>query len=578
MPDSPESPGGPRSAEAWLRGEARASAKAELQRAMILSALGAALVVPQAWLLAHALALVVMEGAPIADALPWLAPVPVLLILRFLLVHAGDRAALGAGARLKVHVRDALLSRLLAPRRPAVATGEAVSAVVEGVDALEPYVTRYLAHLGILAAVPLVILAVVLPRDWISGLVLACTAPAIPIFMILIGNGAARLSRRQWQETVRLSGKLLDGLQRLGLLRALNAGPQEERRLAAAAEAYRRSTMAVLRVAFLSSLALEFFATVGVAVVAVLIGFRLLAGEMAFEVGFFVLLLAPEFYAPLRQLGADHHARMEALAAAERLIALAGPPPAEAGSARPDFGKQIGLACEEIEFAYEPGVPIISGVSLYVAPGMITALAGPSGAGKSTLLALLLGQLRPRAGRVLVDGHDLAEIDPEYWLAQVALVPQRPYMFAGSVLDNIRLADPAASPERVRAAARKAQAEAFIEALPQGYDTPLGEHGATLSGGQVQRIALARAFLKERARLLVMDEGAAGLDRETEAALGTAIRELARDRTTLLIAHRPATLALADHCFFLDHGRLSADVPEAQADMARRIAEAGGRS
>lgn len=575
MPDASDTPGRTKSAEAWLRGEARAAAGPDLRRAMALSALGAALVVPQAWLLARGLALVVIDGAALARALPWLAPVPALLLLRFLLVHAADRAALTAGARLKARVRGALLARLLAPGRPAVATGEVASGVVEGVDALEPYAARYLAHLGVLAALPLVVLAVVLPRDWISGLVLICTAPAIPVFMILIGKGAERLNRRHWQETARLSGRLLDGLQRLGLLRALNAGAQEEGRLAAAAEDYRRSTMAVLRVAFLSSLALEFFATVGVALVAVLIGFRLLDGAMAFETGFFVLLLAPEFYAPLRQLGADHHARMEALAAAERLIALAGPPRAEAGRARPAFGPRIALACEGLDFAYGPGVPGVTGVTLRLAPGEITALAGPSGAGKSTLLALLLGFLRPDAGRVLVDGQDLAGIDPEHWLAQVALVPQRPYMFAGSVLDNIRLADPAASPAHVRAAARRAQAEGFIDALPQGYDTPLGEHGATLSGGQVQRIALARAFLKERARILVMDEGAAGLDRETEGALGAAIRDLARDRTTLLVAHRPATLALAHRVLLIDRGRL-VDAPRTRAGSPAQLVEAGG--
>lgn len=578
MPDPSEDPGDARAAEAWLRGEARAAGGPELRRAMALSALGGALVVPQAWLLAHALALVVIAGAPLSAALPWLLPAPALLVLRFALAHAADRAALTAGARLKARVRGALLARLLAPGRPAVATGEAANAVVEGVDALEPYAARYLAHLGLLAALPPLILAVVLPRDWISGLALLCTAPAIPLFMALIGAGAERLNRRQWQETARLSGRLLDGLQRLGLLRALNAGPQEERRLAEASDAYRRSAMAVLRVAFLSSLALEFFATVGVALVAVLIGFRLLAGELAFETGFFVLLLAPEFYAPLRQLGADRHARMEAVAAAERLIALAIPPAAEPGRARPAFGSRIALACEGLDFAYGPGAPGVSGVTLRVAPGEIVALAGPSGAGKSTLLHLLLGFLRPDAGRVLVDGRDLAGIDPEHWMAQVALAPQRPHMFAGSVLDNIRLADPTASPARVRAAARRAQAEAFIEALPRGYDTPLGEHGATLSGGQVQRVALARAFLKEGARVLVMDEGAASLDRETEAALGAAIRDLAVGRTTFLVAHRPATLALADRVLVLDRGRLVAERAGARAEAAPAGAFAGAGS
>lgn len=430
-------------------------------------------------------------------------------------------------------------------------------------DALDPYVSRFMAHLGVLAALPPLILAVVLPRDWISGLVLLATAPVIPLFMVLLGQGAERANRRQWQRLARLSARLLDGLQRLATLKALNAGAREASRLAAAAEDYRRSTMGVLRVAFLSALALEFFATVGIAVVAVLIGFRLLDGALGFEAAFFVLLLAPEFYAPLRQLGVDYHARMEALAAAERILALLEDAPGPAGATRPDFGCGITLACEGVGFAWEPGRPAVAQASLRLAPGTVTALVGPSGAGKSTLLSLLLGFIQPQQGRVTVAGHDLRDIDPDWWLRHVALVPQRPHMFAGSVLDNIRLGDPAIGLDRVRAAARQAAADGFIATLPLGYDTPLGEHGQTLSGGQVQRIALARAFLKDEAAVVLMDEGTAGLDRETEAVVAAAIRRLAAGRTVLVVAHRLATVRLADHVVFMEDGRIVEQGPRA---------------
>ena len=569
--------------ERWLRAEITEAARSGVRRAIVLGALAAALAVPQAWLLAHAIAPVVMEKAPISSALLWLLPVLPLLVLRFFLATASGRAAIAAAGRVKARIRSALL-RHLASLGPAAtagrSTGEAATVVLEGVDALDAYVSRFLAHLGVLVVLPPLVLVVVLPRDWISGLVLLVTAPVIPAFMILLGLGAEQLNRRQWLRLLRLSGRLLDGLQRLTTLRLLNAGDREAERLAESAEDYRRSTMAVLRVAFLSSLALEFFATVGIALVAVLIGFRLLDGALGFEAAFFVLLLAPEFYAPLRQLGLDYHARMEALAAAERILDLQAETPMPAGEARPALDADVTIECEGVSFAWEPDRPALRDFSLRLVPGEIVALVGPSGAGKSTLLLLLMGLLHPQSGRVLANGHDLAALDPAHWLEHVAVVPQRPHMFEGSVLDNVRLGDPDASLDRVRVAARMAAADGFITALPQGYDTPLGEHGETLSGGQVQRLALARAFLKDKARVLILDEGTAGLDRGTEASVADAIRRLAAGRTTLIVMHRLATVGLADRVVFLDEGRIVEQGPRAalQADdgrFARLLRDAG---
>ena len=578
---APSRPG--RATERWLRDQSSATAGRKVRTASVLGALAAVLVVPQAWLLARAIAPVVMDGAPLATAVPWLLPVLPLLVLRAILVHAADRSAIAAASEVKTEVRRDLLRHLQSVGPAGLArlpSGDAAAVVIEGVEALDPYVSRFLAHLGVLAALPLVILAVVLPRDWISGLVLLATAPVIPIFMILLGHGAERLNQRQWRRLARLSAQLLDSLQRLTTLKALNAGDREADRLAAASEDYRRSTMAVLRVAFLSSLALEFFATVGIAVVAVLIGFRLLDGMLDFETAFFVLLLAPEFYAPLRQLGTDYHARMEALAAAEKVLALLATPAVPAGDARPALGATIAIDCEAVRYEWEPGRPAVESASLHLPPDEITALVGPSGAGKSTLLALLLGFLRPQAGRILVGGHDLATLDPDWWLKAVAVVPQRPHMFDGSILDNIRLGDVSIDRAEVRAAAELAAADGFIAALPDGYDTPLGEHGQTLSGGQVQRIALARAFLKRDARVVIMDEGTAGLDRETEALVSGAVRRHAEGRPTLLVAHRLATVKLADRIVFMDGGRVVEAGPRAELEadghrFARLLADAG---
>ncbi|MFG1445394.1 thiol reductant ABC exporter subunit CydD [Xanthobacter agilis] len=545
--------------ERWLRGRSEAIAGRAIRGAAVFGALGAALVVPQAWLLAHAITPIVMDQAGLDTALPWLLGVLPVLALRFVITTVADRQGLTAAASLKSQVRDDVVRHLqaLGPARLAGrASGDAASVIVEGVDALEPYVTRFLAHAGILAALPLIILAVVLPSDWVSSIVLLGTAPVIPLFMVLLGRGAEQLNRKQWRKLTRLSSLLLDGLQRLATLKALNASAREAERLAAAGEAYRASTMSVLRVAFLSSLALEFFATVAIAVVAVLIGFRLLAGTLGFEAGFFVLLLAPEFFAPLRQLGVDYHARMEAIAAAERILDLLDEAPEAAGARRPTFNGPPAIEMDDVTFAWTAGRPALQGVSLRLEPGEVTALVGPSGAGKSTVLSLLLGFTQPQQGCIRAGGWDLADMDGAHWMEQVALVPQRPHMFAGSVLDNIRMGNPAISRDMVRTAAALASADGFITALPQGYDTPLGEHGQSLSGGQVQRIALARAFLKTDARVLVLDEGTAGLDRATEAAIADAIRRLAPARTTLLVAHRLATVRLADRVIFLEGGRV----------------------
>lgn len=579
-----DSPGHRRAGvERWLRAEIAEAAKSGVRHAVVLGAVAASLAVPQAWLLAQAIAPVVMDKAPVSSALPWLLPVVPLLVARFFLATASGRVALAAAGRVKARIRTALL-RHLASLGPAAtagrSTGEAATVVLEGVDALDAYVSRFMAHLGVLVVLPPLVLVVVLPRDWISGLVLLVTAPVIPLFMILLGLGAQKLNRRQWLRLLRLSGRLLDGLQRLTTLRLLNAGDREAAHLAEAAEDYRKSTMAVLRVAFLSTLALEFFATVGIALVAVLIGFRLLDGALGFEAAFFVLLLAPEFYAPLRQLGLDYHARMEALAAAERILDLHAQPSLPVGAERPALGRALTLECENVSFAWEPDRPALRDFSLRLVPGEIVALVGPSGAGKSTLLSLLMGLLHPQSGRVLVNGHDLATLDPGHWLGHVAVVPQRPHMFEGSVFDNIRLGDTDADLERVRAAARLAAADGFIAALPRGYGTLLGEHGETLSGGQVQRLALARAFLKEQAGVLLLDEGTAGLDRGTEAAVADAIRQLAAGRSTLIVTHRLATLHLADRVVFLDEGRIVEQGPRAalQVDdgrFARLLGDAG---
>jgi len=544
----------------WLRSLGR-SADGPLRLAVALGTLGGLLLIPQAWLLAQALSAGVLGGAGLAQILPWMWPLPAIFLLRFALALTGERVAVRAATLIKEKLRADLFRHLQA-LGPAYArgraSGELAVAALEAVEALEPYYARYLPQLALVALIPLAILAFVFPQDWVSALVLLLSAPLIPLFMVLVGSGAERLNQRQWHKLARMSARFLDALQGLTTLKLFNASRREADLIARISEDYRHSTMAVLRVAFLSALVLEFFATVSIALVAVLIGFRLLRGEMGFEAGLFILLLAPEYYLPLRSLGAHYHARMEAIGAAARIVEVLEaplPPRAAGGASRPALGRAIGIRFEDVHYAYEPGREALRGASFALEPGRLTALVGPSGAGKSTALNLLLGFVRAQRGRVLIDGHDLAALDPEYWLRHVAWVPQRAHLFEGSISDNIRLGDPAVGPEAVRAAARQAHADAFIERLPLGYDTPLGERGQNLSGGQVQRIALARAFLKD-APVVLLDEATASLDPDSEALIGAAIARLARNRTLLVVAHRLRTVRAAHGIVVLDAGRV----------------------
>lgn len=545
----------------WLRSTG-APASCALRAVVAVGTAGGLLLLLQAWLLASVVGSVVFGHAGLASSLPALWALLAVFAARGLAAWLTEWLGFRAAAAVKRDVRGRLLRHVhaLGPvRLLAEQGGELANTIADGVEALEAYYARFLPQMALAALVPLSILAVVFPIDWISGLVLLLTAPCIPLFMVLIGKGAEQLNQRQWRRLARLSGHFLDALQGLTTLKVFNASRREAAMIGRLSEDYRKSTMAVLRVAFLSSLALEFLATVSIALVAVLIGFRLLWGDLGFRSGFLVLLLAPEFYLPLRTLGTHYHARMDAIGAAERIVEILDQPlpvmPASGRAAAPAGPLRIEL--REVAVRYAPDdEPALAGVSLDLRQGERVALVGPSGAGKSTLVNLLLGFVRAERGTVLVNGRPLEAIDPDSWLRQVAWVPQRPHMFHGSVRDNIRLGWPEADDAAVMRAARLAQADEFIAALPQGYATIIGEGGRELSGGQAQRLALARAFLKD-APLVLLDEAGASLDAVTERRLEEGIRRLAQDRAMLMIAHRLASVRHADRILVLDGGRVT---------------------
>ncbi|MFF7637259.1 thiol reductant ABC exporter subunit CydD [Kitasatospora sp. NPDC008050] len=530
--------------------------RAFLAGSVLLGGIGALLVLCQATLIAEIVVRCFQRGQGLGQLATPLILLGAVAVGRALVAWLTELTAHRSVARVKSQLRGRLLEHAtalgpgyLAGRR----TGELTTLATRGVDALDDYFARYLPQLALAVVVPVVLLARIAGADWESAAVIAGTLPLIPLFMVLIGWATKDRMDRQWRALSRLSHHFLDVVGGLPTLKIFNRAKAQAEAIRRITDEYRRATLRTLRIAFVSSFALELLSTISVALVAVSIGFRLVDGSLGLETGLLVLILAPEVYLPLRQVGALYHSSAEGLAAAEEVFAVLETPLPAAGALPAPALAGATLSLGPLTVTH-PGrtAPALDGARLDLAPGTTTALTGPSGAGKSTLLAVLLGFVRPDAGGVTVtaaDGrsYDLAELAPDSWRAQIAWVPQHPHLFAGTVAENVRLARPDAPKDAVRAALAAAHALDFVERLPQGLDTPLGEGGTGLSAGQRQRLALARALLTDRP-LLLLDEPTANLDADSEAAIVAAVRTLADDpaRTVLLVAHRPALLAVAD--------------------------------
>ncbi|MFE2761687.1 thiol reductant ABC exporter subunit CydD [Streptomyces halstedii] len=514
---------------------------------------GAALVIAQAMLVAEVVVGGFEDGLTVHGL-----RTPLLLLIgvalgRALVAWLTERAAYRASAAVKSELRGRLMERAadlgpgwLGEQR----TGSLVALATRGVDALDDYFSRYLPQLGLAVVVPVAVLARIVTEDWVSAAIIVVTLPLIPLFMALIGWATQSRMDRQWHLLSRLSGHFLDVVAGLPTLKVFGRAKAQAESIRAITSQYRRATLRTLRVAFLSSFALELLATLSVALVAVTIGMRLVHGELDLYTGLVILILAPEAYLPIRQVGAQYHAAAEGLSAAEEIFSVLETERPTAGTSAVPASPRIELEGVTVR---HPGrtAPSLDAAHLVVEPGETVALVGPSGVGKSTLLDVVLGFTRPDEGRIRVGGTDLSALSPERWREQIAWVPQRPHLFAGTIADNVRLARPEADDQAVESALREAGAYDFVAALPDGTRTPLGEDGAGLSAGQRQRLALARAFLADRP-LLLLDEPTASLDGETEAGIVDAVRRLAEGRTVLLVVHRPALLAVADRVVALE--------------------------
>jgi ATP-binding cassette, subfamily C, bacterial CydD len=536
----------------------------KLKAAGRLFALADLLWIAQAWFIAACVSKFVLPGPADQGLFMWLYPLGFLILafVRMRLNVQAAKAARKAACTVKSRVRGTLLKAIAktSPATPLPASGQVAAHVGDQVDALGPYLSHFYPQKIRLSIVPLGILAATAAISWLAALILLVTGPMIPLFMALVGMRAKAASEGQQDELTRMSGFLLDRVRGLETLRLFGAVDRTGEEVRAAGEAFRAGTMKVLRIAFLSSTVLELFSALGIAFVAVYVGFSLLGefdsgtwgAPLSYTSGLFVLLLAPEYFAPLRAYAAAYHDRAAGLAATDKLSALHSeiadhaetlperPQAAPGGGVPQDgiAGKKAGVRFESVSLKLG-GRQVLSSLSFAVEAGETALLLGPSGAGKTTILDCLLGLHRLDAGRVLVGDTDLSSIDLMEWRQSIAWVGQAPRLFHGSLRANLLRAVPQASEDDLWQALRLAGAVDLVNSMPRGLGTVIGEDGFGLSGGEMRRIALARAALRKDAVLILADEPTAGLDAETARDVAAGLDEMAAGRTMLLATHDP---------------------------------------
>ncbi len=517
---------------------------------VVLGALTAALVIAQAWLLASVIARAFDGGVDVGDVRAPVIALLTVVVVRAFVAWCSEASASRASSHVKSELRLALVQKLAsdAPTAERESDGHLAALATHGIDALDGYFSRYLPQLVLAVIVPVAVIVAVCTADWISAVIIAVTVPLIPIFMALIGMRVQRRQDRQLRTLELLSGHFLDVVRGLTTLKVFGRSKAQVDTIRSVTDAYRRTTMSTLKLAFLSSLVLELLASVAVALVAVSVGLRLLYGHLDLQTSLFALVLAPEAYLPLRLVGTSYHASAEGLSAAEQVFeVLERPAPARGTRTDVPDPAHHQIVVDEVAVAYagRDGAGL-DPCSLTIDPGEVLAITGPSGCGKSTLLGMLLGFVVPDRGSIRVGDVELSSLDPDAWRRQIAWVPQRPHLFATSIAENLRLGRAEASDDELWEALAAASLDARVAALPHGLDTRLGERGAGLSVGEAQRLALARALLR-RVPLLLLDEPTAHLDTETEARVVSSLQHAARGRTVVLVTHRPAPISIADH-------------------------------
>ncbi len=460
---------------------------------------------------------------------------------------------------IKNHLRE-ILSSALFDKGPSnlsnEKSGEISNILTEGINKLEAYFSSYLPQVLFSTIIPILIIAFVFPIDWISGLVLFVTAPLIPLFMILIGKRAENLSKRQWKTLNFLSSHFFDVMQGLTTLKLFGKSKFQTKKISEISEEFRQTTIGVLKVAFLSALALELLSTISIAMVAVEIGIRLIFDKVEFVDGFFVLLIAPEFYLPLRQLGSSFHAGIDGVTASKSIFAVLDENTKNInGNVVCNWDEDFTIEMRNLSFSYDGKTNVIDNLNIKINSGSKIAIVGESGAGKSTFFNLLLKFIYPNSGEILFNNQKISDLTKQSWYSGITYLSQKPYLFYRTIEENLKISNENATEQEIRQAIEFANLTEFVNSLPNGINTIIGEKGINLSSGQIQRIAIARAFLK-KSRLILLDEPTANLDAEIEDELQSKINKLSENKTVITIAHRLNTVISADFIFVFEKGKI----------------------
>lgn len=520
----------------------------------------------QAYLLSAILHGIIIDELPRSAFTNEFIALLILIPIRAFFAFSRERCSFEAGKRLRLQIRKAVLDKLteLGPMfikgKPA---GSWASIVLEQIEDLQDFYARYLPQMLLAGFIPLSILIVVFPLNWTAGIILLTTAPLIPLFMILVGKGAADANRKNFSALAQLSGHFMDRLKGIKTLKLFNRAEAEIQEIASASESFRQRTMSVLRLAFLSSAVLEFFAAISIAMLAIYFGFSFLGhlnfgdyGQgMSLFTGLFILMLAPEFYQPLRDMGAHYHAKAQAIGAAEALKALLDH---EVEEVTPQVNEAVDWQCPielkatGLSVYSHDGVQLVGPITFSLKKGDQIALVGPSGSGKTSLLNALLGFL-PYQGSLLINGIELRQIDKSQWRQHLAWLGQDPQLFHGTIRGNVTMGSTDISPQKVKDCLKKAAIWDFVEQQPLGLNHAITEQMAELSVGQAQRIALARALTQE-AQLFLLDEPTASLDQHNEQAVFSALREATKKYASLMVTHRLDQLQKMQQILVLDKG------------------------